>query len=179
MRPGLSVTKLTGEYTGRRKPEEPWRRRAPYPLLDVGLIEGAKWCPVASGRCNYDDYIALREGFAVVKLVRGLASCTAAHGFKALSLQDNSAVSSSFSKGRSAVPALNYVARQRAGSSIASGVQALLPWVESARQPVDGLSREVPMPPTVARRQEIGRAPEGCRRVHHTQAVPPSGCPMY
>ena len=97
---------------------------------------------------------ALGEGRAVVKLVRGLASCPAAHGHKAASLQDNTAVSGSFSKGRSAAPALNYLARQRAGSSLASGVQVLLPWVESARQPADGLSREVPMPHEAAWRQE-------------------------
>ena len=98
MRPGFSVTKLSGEYTGRRRPEEPWRRRAPYSLLGSGLIEGAVWHPVAAGRWSYADYIALGEGRAVVKLVRGLASCPAAHGHKAASLQDNTAVSGSFSK---------------------------------------------------------------------------------
>ena len=54
----------------------------------------------------------------------------------------------------------------------------LLPWVESARQPADGLSREVPLSHEVERRPEGERALNDGHHVHHAVAVPLSGGPL-
>jgi len=77
-------------------------------LIGVEATVVAQWRDVGSGRWQCQDFIALGEGRAVVKLECAVAFCLAGHGHKIPSLQDNTSVAGAFSKGRSAAPALNY-----------------------------------------------------------------------
>ena len=152
MKPGFSITRLDAKFTGRRRPEEPWRRtiprsRLPKTVKDVPI---SKWHNIEAGLWKYEDHITLGEARAVVRLVRVLGSCVGTHGHKVVTLQDNMATSGAFTKGRSAAPALNYLARQRAATSIGADMAALLPWIESSLQPADELSR-LPLQPQAAR----------------------------
>jgi len=145
LRPGHTVTRLTGEYTGRKRPEEPWRRQVPLTMAEAafGDIAKSEWRVLAQGEWRFSDHITLGEGRVVVKLARLTASHAGAHGHIIPSLQDNSAVSGSFSKGRSPAPALNFLARQRMASCVGADQQLLLPWVQTTLQPADDASREV------------------------------------
>ena len=89
----------------------------------------------------------------MVRLIRIVASTVRAHFYKLVSLQDNGAVSGALGKGRSPSPSLTYLARQRAASSLAAIIQALLPRVETHLQPADALSR-LRVPPSGQGAQE-------------------------
>ena len=58
-----------------------------------------------------------------------------------LSLQDNMATSGAFTKGRSAAPSLNFLARQRGATAVAADLGVMLPWVQTSLQPADEISR--------------------------------------
>ena len=143
LRPGHSVTKLSGEFQGMRRPDEVIRRGVPFTKLPVELFdpEITPWHDVDAGRWVYNDHITLGESRAVVKLIRALAACPSAHRSKSLLLEDNRPTSGAFMKGRSQSRSLNHLLRQRAASSVAAQLQLFLPWVESELQPADELSR--------------------------------------
>ena len=147
MRPGFSVTKLDGSFTGRRSQEEPWRRQTPFSLLEIADFPSTGWEPVHHGRWKYPDHITLGEGRTVVKVARALAAVASCHRRRVAALEDNMAVSGATAKGRSPSPALNYLCRQKAANTVSAQIQLLLPWVETSRQPADELSRlrEVPV----------------------------------
>ena len=42
LRPGHTITRFTGEYTGRRRPEEPWRRQVPLTMAEAAFADIAK-----------------------------------------------------------------------------------------------------------------------------------------
>ena len=141
MRPGFTVTRLDGSFSGRLRPEEPWRRTIPFSRISADIAKVEKWFPMLWGLWSYSDHITLGEARVVVKLVRLLGSHGGCHSHKVLSLQDNMSTSGAFSKGRSAAPALNYLARQRAATSVAADISLLLPWVQTSIQPADEISR--------------------------------------
>ena len=147
VRPGFSVTRLDGSFTGRRSQEEPWRRQTPFSLLEIADFPFTGWEPVHHGRWKYPDHITLGEGRTVVKVARALAAVASCHRRRVAALEDNMAVSGATAKGRSPSPALNYLCRQKAANTVSAQIQLLLPWVETSRQPADELSRlrEVPV----------------------------------
>ncbi len=142
-RPGYSVTKLSGVFTGLRRPEEQIQRRVPLSLLPRELLRPTDelWKPIEAGRWRFADHIALGERRAVVRLARRLSCVPAAHRLKFVSLQDNGAAAGAFAKGRSPAPAVNFLLRQRTASSLAAELTAILPWVQTAAMAADGLSR--------------------------------------
>ena len=141
MRPGFTVTKLDGTFSGRLRPEEPWRRTVPFSQFTEDVVALSSWKPIMHGKWAYSDHITLGEARVVVKLTRLLGSVDACHGFKVASLQDNMATSGAFSKGRSCAPALNYLARQRGATAIAANLVIMLPWVPTSIQPADEICR--------------------------------------
>ena len=93
------------------------------------------------GRWAYAGHITLGEARVVVKLTRLLGSVDVCHGHKVLPLQDIIATSAAFTKGRSAAPSLNYLARQRGATAVAADIGVMLPWVQTSVQPPDEISR--------------------------------------
>ena len=141
MRPGFTVTKLDGSFSGRLRPEEPWRRTVPFSRITNEIVSLEDWKPVFHGRWAYQDHITLGEARSVVKLTRTIGSVRSCHGHKVASLQDNMATSGAFSKGRSCAPSLNYLARQKGATAVAADLVVLLPWVQTSIQPADEISR--------------------------------------
>ncbi len=142
-RPGYSVTKLSGEFTGLRRAQQPILRRVSFSRMPKRLLDAPAddWKPVAWGRWLFSDHITLGETRSVVRLCRGLAQCASAHRYKVMSLQDNGATAGACAKGWSPAPALNFLLRQRTASLVAAEVSAMLPWVQTKVMPADGLSR--------------------------------------
>ena len=107
------MTRLDGSFRPRRRPEEPWRRNTPFTRVSRQLAEIPRdsWKAVDAGLWNFDDPIALGEGRAVVRLLKILSSQPSAHNHRVISLQDNTVISGSFTKGRSPAPAVNHLAR--------------------------------------------------------------------
>ena len=71
-RPGYSVTKLNGEFSGLRRPQDAIARRIPFSRLPACLLDpdDPAWCDVSAGRWRYVDHITLGEARTVVKFVR-------------------------------------------------------------------------------------------------------------
>ncbi len=149
-KPGYSVTRLSGEFTGLRRPQEVIARRVPFSRLPPQLLDpaDAAWKPIFSRRWCFADHITLGESRAVVRLVRGIAAVPSAHRHKIISLPDNRATAGSFAKGRSPAPALNFLLRQRAAAAVAAQLQIMLPWVQTSAMAADGLSRLLPVAQT-------------------------------
>ena len=122
LRPGLTVTKLSGEFGGSTRPDLCFRCGIPFTKLPQELFdpEITEWCDVSAGRWAYDDHITLGESRAVLKLVQLLANHESCHRRKALLLEDNMTASCAFMKGRSGAPALNFLLRKRAAVCVAA-----------------------------------------------------------
>ncbi len=117
----------------------------PFSRLPPRAFDGP-WMDVCAGRWQWSDAIVLGEGRAAVKLVRIIASSPGLHEQVAISLQDNMALAGAWLKGRSPTRELNFLLRERAAGSLASGTRVILPWVETRLQPADDLSRRLPEP---------------------------------
>ena len=111
--------------------------------LELDLAEQAKWHAVDAGLWRFPDHITLGEGRAVVRLERRLGMVAEAHGCRVVSTQDNSSVSGAFTKGRSPSPAVNFLSRQKAATSLAANLQVMVPVVQTTRQTSDAISRDV------------------------------------
>lgn len=140
--PGRTVARLGGELTGLKHPEREIIPTVPFTRLPQELFDGTvKWSDIQSGRWRYADHITLGEARTVVRLCQLLAREPTARRHVIFSLQDNQPCAGSMTKGRSPSAALNYLLRKKAALCIASLLRLLLPWVESAKQPADLLSR--------------------------------------
>ena len=78
---------------------------------------------------------------AKFKMLRRVGGWPALHDRVLFSLQDNMPTACAMAKGRSPSFSLNRVLRMKAAVCLAARLRAFLPWVESARQPADELSR--------------------------------------
>ena len=110
-------------------------------LPDSAWEEVEDWQPVGRGRWLREDHVTLGEARAVLLLLEPVAAEPRLHRRRLVSMQDNMACSASFEKGRSASEPLNYLLRRRCALCAAAELQIALPWVETARQTADGLSR--------------------------------------
>ena len=63
------------------------------------------------------------------------------HRHEVSTLEDNLAWAAVAAKGRSSSGDLTLLRRRRRALQVAAEVRQVLPWVETARQPADGLSR--------------------------------------
>ena len=95
-----------------------------------------------AGRWKYEDHIILGEGRAVVRLCQGLSLLGGAHDFVICNMEDNEPLASASAKGRSSAPRLNYLLRRISALTVASGIKLHLPWVDTAHQAADALSRK-------------------------------------
>ncbi len=137
---GRSIARLDG-MQGAKFPQRSLRPTVPYTLLPERLFESSRWTAVEHGRWRYGDHIAIGESRTVLKMLRRVGGWPALHGKALFSLQDNMPTACAMTKGRSPSFALNRVLRMKAAVCLAARLRAFLPWVESARQPADELSR--------------------------------------
>ena len=141
-RPGKTVTKLSGEFQGLKRPDLAIARNIPFTRLPRELFESNRsWEFIGNGRWRFPDHITLGEARAVNVVLELLAGCPEAHRRRVLSLEDNMAAACAYAKGRSPAPALNYLLRRRAALSLAARLQLALPWTETSLQPADEASR--------------------------------------
>ena len=144
VRPGRSVAKLDKAFVGSKYPDRAIERNVPFTQLPPRLFaDDREWVDVLAGRWKIADHITLGEARAVVKMIEGLVQSDWCHRRKVISLQDNRPTAGALTKGRSTAPALNRLCRQKAALGLASQIQVLLPWVESAKMPADSLSRNI------------------------------------
>ena len=139
---GKAVSKLDGSVPATRFPGKSLVPTFPFTKLPRRLFDDT-WVPICAGRWRYSDHITLGEARAVVKLCELLVLCPGAFRAQGTSLQDNGAVSGSFTKGRFTAPSLNYLLRRRGAHALAAQLRLLLPWVVTPDMPADDLSRRV------------------------------------
>jgi len=87
------------------------------------------------------EHVTLGEGRASLALLERLAAHPDAHGFLTICLEDNEAWSGAVAKGRSPAFAVNQLLRRRTALCLATGIEFIQPWIDTARQPADSLSR--------------------------------------
>ena len=104
-------------------------------------VVGLTWKPLMRGRWRSADAIMLGEGRATWFLMEKLAADVRCRCHVVLSLMDNEAWSSATMKGRSAHHAINLLLRRLAALCESCEIDMLLPWMDTLRQPADGLSR--------------------------------------
>ena len=107
-------------------------------------LDRASWRPVCAGRWKAGDHITLGEARAALVLLRLLAGLVDALHHKFSSLEDNMAVAGAWRKGRSSAFGLNRLMRKRAALCLASGIELVMPWIDTRRMPADQLSRTCP-----------------------------------
>lgn len=137
---GRSIARLDGLH-GAKFPEKALVPTVPFTLLSPQLFDDGRWLEVEHGRWRYGDHITIGESRTVLKMVRRVAAWPGLHGMALFSLQDNMPTACSMTKGRSPSFSLNRVLRMKAAACVAARLRVFLPWVESARQPADKLSR--------------------------------------
>jgi len=137
---GRSIARLDGQH-GAKYPHRALVPTVPFTLLPEQLFRADRWTPVEHGRWLYGDHITIGESRTVLKMLRRVGAWPGLHGRAVFSLQDNMPTASSMTKGRSPSFSLNRILRMKAATCLAARLRAFLPWVESARQPADELSR--------------------------------------
>ena len=140
--PGFTIARLTGDMSGSKFPDRNLKATKPFSLLNSAWFKQSEWTDVAKGRWLFEDAVVLGESRAVNKLCGILSSLPQGRGHWIISLQDNKPVCGSSSKGRSSSFPLNRVLRKRAALMFAAALKVFMPWVESAKQPADSLSRD-------------------------------------
>ena len=139
-RPGRNAKKLDGTLGAKHAsflvPTIPFTQ-----LPESLFLRRRRWSVLGAGRWCYPDHICLGESRAALKLFVALARRVGAHRSRVLSLQDNMPTSYGWARGRSSAPAINYLLRRRSAHCIGSEIAAILPWVETSRQPADEASR--------------------------------------
>ena len=130
-----------GDVSGSRFPNRKVSATKPCSLLDPTWFEVDSWSDISGGRWKFADSVVLGESRAVNKMLGIISNFRSSRGHKLISLQDNKPVSGASTKGRSSSFPLNRTLRKRASLALACALRILMPWVESARQPADRLSR--------------------------------------
>ena len=138
--PGRTVARVS-ELGGVKNASAQLLPTVPRSMLPPAITHESRWIAVESGRWRYHDHIVLGEARAVLKLLRRLAGHTRFHHALVISLQDNMPCSCGYAKGRSPSYPFLRILRQKASLCLATSIKLMLPWVESARQPADALSR--------------------------------------
>jgi len=141
--PGFTVARLSGDMSGTKFPARNLGATKPFSRLNDSWFESGDWIPISTGRWTFYDNIALGESRSVNKALCVISTFKESRDHKLISLQDNRPVSGASAKGRSSSFPLNRSLRRRAALLLACSIRLMMPWVESSRQPADGLSREV------------------------------------
>ncbi len=113
----------------------------PFGTLPTDVAAKRGWSTLSKRQWKYEDFIALGEGRATVKLCHMLSRCSSSHNLLVMSLQDNTVTACAHSKGRSSSLPVNYLCRRRAALCLASNIRLIFPWLESALPPADNASR--------------------------------------
>ena len=120
------------------------RSRIPVSMIPREMLQIPQemWSELDWGRWKRPDHIILGEARAVARLMQGLSILPEAHEHAVSSMEDNEPLAAAVAKGRSPAPQLNFVLRKIGALSMATGIKLFLPWVETAHQTADALSRK-------------------------------------
>ncbi len=91
---------------------------------------------------SYFEFINVYESRALLRSLEVTCKMHWTRHARVLALEDNSAVSGSWSKGRSRAYSLNQTLRKRAALECAGALEAAVVWCSTGRMPMDRLSRE-------------------------------------
>jgi len=138
---GHTVARVDGSSTELRRPDRGWKPTLPHTRLPDPLLASERWLPLDAGLWVHRDHINLGEGRTVVRLMRRLAAAPSWRRHVILSLIDNTTAGGAFGKGRSPSGPVNFLCRQFAAAVLAGALRAILPWVQTLKQPADYLSR--------------------------------------
>ena len=138
--PGRSVVKLDGSLGTKFPTRSSLAPTVPFAQLPKDLFDRT-WHVLDRGRWSISDHITLGEARAFVKVVQALAALPSAHDHRVACLEDNTPTSCALTKGRACAPALNYLCRRKAASSLAAGLIVIAPWTQSALMLADEASR--------------------------------------
>jgi len=139
-RPGRTIAKLNGDLTRVRQRQKELKALVAMSFLPPELA-GLTWLPLLRGRWKFRDHVMLGEGRATLKALEILAASVCFRGMIVPGLEDNESWAAAGTKGRSPVPQINFMLRRRAALLEASDVDMPLPWINTAAQPADALSR--------------------------------------
>ena len=139
-RPGRNVAKLDRSFGTKHannlSPTVSFSR-----MLESLSHRRRQWTVLGSGRWCFDERITLGEGRAVFKIFAILAAHAGSHRSKVLSLQDNMPTAYAWARGRSFSISVNYILRRKAAHCVGSEITAVLPWIDTSKQPADDASR--------------------------------------
>ena len=139
--PGRALLGVDGKVARLKYPDRELRRNVPVTPVPSKLMEAADWQDIEHGRWEFEDFIALGEARASLRLLELLAPFVSARRHKVASLEDNLTVCGAWSKGRSNSVPLNYLLRKRTAISVCIAVTFILPWIDTHQMPADELSR--------------------------------------
>jgi hypothetical protein len=142
VRPGKALQRDL-QLRGRADPSRPLTRTTPFTRLPPQLFdERTSWTVISQGRWSFFEHITRGELRAVIHMLRTVAACSRCHRSRIISLQDNMAIASVLSKGRSSTPDLNFLLRRKSALCLFGEIFVVAPWVESSKQPADESSRD-------------------------------------
>ena len=140
---GRTVAKLNGDVSKHYSGEKELARTVAVSRVLRSLLEsrGLEWQPIAWGRWKHKEHIMLGEARATLELLERLAAFEQTRGFAVACLVDNESWTAAVAKGRSPNFFVNLLLRRRAALLLAANVDLHLPWVDTAHQAADFLSR--------------------------------------
>lgn len=144
--PLKTVVRLNGDVSNLLKPVSKLEARVPVSRLPPSLLNPliTEWQLFTKGRWATSDSIELGEGRATIQLLELLSISPGSFRYKIFAHEDNSSWGGAACKGRSPAPSLNHLCRRKAAFCLAKRWVLMLPWVQSAAQPADEASRDIP-----------------------------------
>eukprot|EP00959_Pyramimonas_sp_CCMP1952_P358226 7500866-Pyramimonas_sp.AAC.1 len=143
-KPGHAMSRLGGAVLHLNRADRELRGRIPVSRIPRTMLQIPQEMrhELDAGRWRAPDHIILGEGRAVVRLCQVLSLLPAAHDHAVCNMEDNEPLASAAAKGRSPAPHLHYLLRKISALSVATGIKLYIPWVDTAHQTADELSRK-------------------------------------
>ena len=142
-RSGRVVTKLDGSIAKWISGEKELAKCVAVSRLPRELItEGAQdWTELLRGRWRWKEHIMMGEGRVALKAFDVVSSFSSARGHVVLLLEDNEPFSAASAKGRSPTYRVNVLLRRKTAQEIVADIEYVVPWLDTASQPADAVSR--------------------------------------
>ena len=119
-----------------------WQRLTDSNIPETWTDGTVSWHDVMARAHSYFEHINVYESRALLRSLEVTCKLYWTRHARVLALEDNSAVSGSWNKGRSRAYSLNQTLRKRAALECAGAVEAAVAWCSTGRMPMDRLSRE-------------------------------------
>ena len=140
MQSGRTVAKLDGDISKLARRERGFEATVRVSRIPRAVDE-LTWRPLLYGRWRTADHIMLGEGRTTNELLKLITCHWRSRGAIYSCMEDNEPWAAASAKGRSSAPGVNHLLRKRSALITIGGIQLQLPWIDTRRQPADGLSR--------------------------------------